>query len=213
MPARNMIGFALLIAGSVVLTTTAHAEETYASPKAVFDAAMKAERAGDYKTFMSLYDAKSRNLVTGELVATSAKFKLHIASKAGAKFADKAPELDKLLTKHGIGREAIAKAAPGGKTAKTLDEKTLVGLGKLVKDQGGFANDIMPFLEGLGLAKKDTDSGAKLKDLQTKGDKATGVKVKEVDGKEVREPIEFVKVARSWRLVAEKPKKAPKDKK
>ena len=60
---------------------------------------------------------------------------------------------------------------------------------------------------------KKEESASTLKDLEIKGDKATGTKVKEVDGKEVREPIEFLKVGRSWRLVAEKPGKTPKDKK
>ena len=212
MPAHKMIGFALLLAGSVVLTPTARAEVTYASPKAVFDAAMKAEKKSDYKTFMSLYDPRSRNITTGKLVAAGAMFKLYIASKAGAKFEAKAPELDKLLTKYGIGREAIAKAAPGNKPGKLPNEKTLIELGKLVKDQGAFAHEIIPFMEGLGMSKKD-DSGGELKNLEIKGDKATGMKVKQEGGKEVSEPIEFLKVGRSWRLVAEKPGKASKDKK
>ena len=204
---------ALLFAGiCLVANAQDKAEVTYATPMAVFEAAMKAEKKGDYKTFMSLYDPKSRNITTGKLVATGAMFKHYIASKEGAKFKDKAPELDKLLTKYGIGREAIAKAAPGGKPGKMPNEKTLVELGKVVKDQGAFANEIIPFMEGLGLGKKD-DSPAELKEVEIKGDKAKGVKVKQEDGKEVREPIEFVKVGRSWRLVAEKPKKAPKDKK
>jgi hypothetical protein len=188
-------------------------EVIYASPKAVFDAAMKAEKKGDYKTFMGVYDPKSRRLVTGQLVAMSAMFKLYIASKEGAKFADKAPALDKLLAKHGIGREAIAKAVPGGKPGKMPNEKTLLELAKTVKEPGAFANEVIPFMEGLGLTKKGGDSGAELKNLEVEGNKATGVKVKQVDGKEVREPIEFVKVGRSWHLVAEKPKKADKDKK
>ena len=206
----------LLTLTAVLLVTHASAQDRaeviYASPKAVFDAAVKAEKKGDYKTFMSLYDTRSKNLTTGKLVASGAMFKHYIHSKEGAKFKAKAPELDKLLTKYGIGREAIAKAAPGGKPGKLPNEKTLIELGKLVKDQGGFAQEIIPFVESLGLTKKD-DSGGELKDLEIAGDKATGVKVKKVDGKEVREPIEFVKVGRSWRLVAEKTGKTPKDKK
>ena len=203
----------LLFAGLVTFASAQDkAEVVYASPKAVFEAALEAEKKGDYKTFMSLYDPKSRNLTTGRLVATSARFKLFMASKEGAKFEAKAPELDKLLTKYGIGREAIAKAAPGGKPGKMPNEKTLIELGKVVKDQGAFANEIIPFMEGLGSSKKG-DSSGELKDLEIKGDKATGSKVKQVDGKEVREPIEFVKVGRSWRLVAEKSGKTPKDKK
>jgi len=202
---------------ALVVTASAaaqdRAEVVYDSPKAVFDAAMKAEKKGAYKTFMGLYDPKSRNLVTGQLVATGAMFKLYIASKEGSKFKDKAPDLDKILKKHGIGREAIAKAVPGNKPGPLPGEKTLLELGKIIKDQGAFAHEIMPFMESLGLSKKDSDPNAELKELEITGDKATGVKVKKVDGKEVREPIEFVKVGRSWRLVAEKPKKARKDKK
>jgi hypothetical protein len=203
---------ALLVGICLVASAPAQGKADHATPQAVFDAAIRAEKKGDYKTFVSLYDPKSRLLVTGRLVATSAMFKLFIASKEGAKYKDKAPELDKLLAKHGVGREALAKATPGGKLGKMPGEKTLIELGKAVKDQGAFAGEIIPFLEGIGLGKKD-DSRAELKDLEIEGDKATGVKVKRVDGKEVREPVEFVKQGRSWHLVAEKAKTTRKSEK
>ena len=203
---------ALLVGICLVASAPAQSKADHATPQAVFDAAIRAEKKGDYKTFVSLYDPKSRNIVTGRLVATSAMFKLYIASKEGAKYKDKAPELDKLLAKHGVGREALAKATPGGKLAKMPGEKTLIELGKAVKDQGAFAGEIIPFLEGIGLGKKD-DSRAELKDLEIEGDKATGMKVKRVDGKEVREPVEFVKLGRSWHLVAEKAKTTRKSEK
>ena len=204
---------ALLVGICLVASAPAQGKADRATPQAVFDAAIRAEKKGDYKTFVSLYDPKSRLLVTGRLVATSAMFKLYIASKEGAKYKDKAPELDKLLAKHGVGREALAKATPGGKLGKMPNEKTLIELGKTVKDQGAFAHEIIPFMEGLGMTKKSDDSLAELKDLEIEGDKATGVKVKRVDGKEVREPVEFVKLGRSWHLVAEKAKTTRKSEK
>lgn len=60
---------------------------TYASPKAVFEAAKKAQNKGDYKSFMRLYDPRSRDILTGKLVATSAIFKVYMGSEAGAPYA------------------------------------------------------------------------------------------------------------------------------
>ena len=137
-----------------------------------------------------------------------------------AKAKDLLAESYKTLAKHGVTKEAVEKFQLTKESDPKEFEKATKALAALVKDKPAFTGDIMKLLEKLSAngVKQET---SELKDLKITGDKAKGNAVSKINGTEVSQPIDFVKIGGSWHMVVpdtraktdKNPKPQPIDKK
>ena len=181
----------------------------YASPKAVFAAAVEASKKKDFKTFAGLLTTESQGKLASQLAGLGAMLKMMAAFDKEGKMKDKLPELEKIMDKHGLTKDVM------GKLKQTKDPKEIEANNKtiaaVIKDKPAFVADVMKWLDAAnpGKSKGGPLDDAELKDVKVNGDKATGTVVTKVSGKE--EPMEFAKVGGGWRIVLPEPK--AKDKK
>ena len=183
----------------------------YASPKAVFEAATKASKKKDFKAFAACLTPESQGKLAGQLAGLSVMFKAFSALDKEGKMKDKIADLDKIMDKHGLTKEAMAKLKPT-KDPKEI-EKNNKAIETIVKDKPAFVGDVMKWLDSAnpGKSKGGPLDEATLKDLKVTGDKATGTVLTKTGDKEKEEPMEFAKVGGGWRIVLPEPK--AKDKK
>lgn len=190
----------LLLRGPVVgqESPSPEPEGTYGSPKAVYDAGFEAMKKKDYKTFMKCLSPESRDRIIAEFAAAGAVIRIMANLADDAKMKDIADDLDKTLAKHGLTKEAMAKFG-AAKDPKEV-EKAKKTLAALVKDKPAFMGDVVKLLEKLSTGKGKPDEG-ELKEVKITGDKAQGKIVSKVNGKEMSQPIDFVKIGGSWHIV------------
>ena len=138
-------------------------------------------------------------------------FKAFSALDKEGKMKDKIADLDRIMDKHGLTKEAMAKLMPT-KDPKEI-EKNNKAITTIVKDKPAFVGDVMKWLESAnpGKSKGGPLDEATLKDLKVDGNKATGTVLTKTGDKEKEEPMEFAKVGGGWRIVLPEPK--AKDKK
>jgi hypothetical protein len=186
----------------------------YASPKAVFDAAVKASKKKDFKAFATLLTPDSQGKLASQLAGLGLMFKAFSAFDKEGKMKDKLADFDKIMDKHGLTKDVM------GKLKQTKDTKEIEANNKVivaaVKDKPAFVGDVMKWLDAAnpGKNKGGPLDEAELKDLKVTGDKATGTVVSKVGGKDKEEPMDFAKVGGGWRIVLPEPKTtpAPRDK-
>jgi hypothetical protein len=200
----------LLMAGVLGLTDAQAQDKEpagFATPKAVFDAAVKASKAKDFKAFAAVFTPESQGKLAGQLAGLGVMFKAFSAFDKEGKMKDKLADFDKIMDKHGLTKEVM------GKLKQTKDPEEIKAnnavIAKAIKDKPGFVGDVMKWLDAAnpGKNKGGPLDEATLKDVKITGDKATGTVVT----KEKEEPMEFAKVGGGWRIVLPEPK--AKDKK
>jgi hypothetical protein len=219
-----------LLAGSLLLAAlgTAFAGErppTYRTPQEVFEAAKKAAQREDWKGVCATLTDDSRDMLAGALVMTPLRFKAR-AKLAGPREKDilaKLKPLDDVLARHGLSETVLnnilaAQADTDPKDAIKLSVKKLLAP---IRDRCAFIADMFNALKTVNESKArrgPINADAELHDVKIKDDRAAGVIVTKMGGKEQREPIEFRKVAGSWKIelpldAGKQPGKAPPPKK
>ena len=200
----------LLMAGVLGLSNARALDKepaVFATPKAVFDAAVKASKAKDFKAFAAVFTPESQAKLAGQLAGLGVMFKAFSAFDKEGKMKDKLADFDKIMDKHGLTKDVM------GKLKQTKDAKEIEANNKVIataiKDKPGFVADVMKWLDAAnpGKNKGGPLDEATLKDVKIDGNKATGTVVT----KEKEEPMEFAKVGGGWRIVLPEPKE--KDKK
>ena len=205
----------LLLAGASYLTHTQaqDAEPTtgFETPKAVFEAATKASKKKDFKTFAACLTPGSQGKLAGQLAGLAGLFKGLAALDTKGTMKDKLADLDKIMDKHGLTKEVMAKVKPT-KDPKEIDKNNKT-IAAIIEDKPAFVGDVMKWLESAnpGKGKDGPLVEAELKDLKITGDKATGTSITKTGDMTKEEPIEFAKIGGGWRIVLPEPK--PKDKK
>jgi hypothetical protein len=206
MSKQSVAGGLLLLAGLTV-AVAGDRQPVYRTPQEVFEAAKKALQKEDMKGFCATLTDDSRDAFAGVMVL------MPMMVKGFAKFApeDKQKELlaklkplEDVMTKHGLTEEALNKMKgekPAGKGPEAM-KQALKQLVAPVKDRCAFiAEMVAAFKKVDGKAKEGPiDIKGELKDVMIDGDKAKGVIVGTKDGKEKRDPIEFRKIAGSWKI-------------
>lgn len=173
-------------------------EESYGTPKAVFDVAFKAMKKRDFKTFARCLTAESQDRMTAQMVDMRETFKTLAAGGGDAKIKDMVADLDKALAKHGLTKEVLEKYKPSKDPKES--EKATKALAAIVKDKPALMNDVMTVILKMSGEKGQPDS-FELKDIKVTGDKARGTVVSKREGKDSSEPIDFIKVGGSWHIV------------
>ena len=200
----------LLMAGVLGLSNARAQDKEpagFATPKAVFDAAVKASKAKDFKAFAAVFTPESQGKLAGQLAGLGVMFKAFSAFDKEGKMKDKLADFDKIMDKHGLTKDVM------GKLKQTKDPKEIEANNKVIataiKDKPAFVGDVMKWLDAAnpGKNKGGPLDEATLKGVKVDGDKATGTVVT----KDKEEPMEFAKVGGGWRIVLPEPK--AKDKK
>src|SRR4051812_33982495 len=106
---RRLVGPALalaLLAGVALAAEppAAEPEGSFGSPKAVFDAAVKASAKKDYKALLACMTPESRERFTGELAALGVMVRAVPLPGGEKAVQDKLDGLDKIFAKHGLTR-------------------------------------------------------------------------------------------------------------
>jgi Domain of unknown function (DUF4878) len=215
MKPRSMV-FGGLVLATLVLAAGAGADKkdkVYKSPQDVFDAAQSAIKKDDYKAFFGMVTPDSQKMMAGQLVLMGAMIKRFADLDPSGKAKEMLKPIDELMTKHGVTEEALKKVKPD-----TDKSKASRAMGDLVKDRPGFVAGMMKILDKNtppGKEKSKPFQDAELKDVKVEGDKAKGTVVTKKDDKEKKEPIEFVKIGDSWKIVVPEPpakgRKTPKE--
>ena len=195
------------MAGVLGLTNAGAQDADRASPQAVFDAAVKASKAKDFKAFAACLTPESQGKLARQLAGLGIMLKSFSAFDKEGKMKDKIAALDKLMDKHGLTKEAIEKLKTS-KDPKDLENNNKV-IATAIKDKPAFVGDFMKWLDASnpGKNKGGPLDEATLKDVKITGDKAAGMVVT----KEKEEPMKFAKLGGGWRIVLPEPQ--TKDKK
>jgi hypothetical protein len=192
--------------------------KSYDSPQAVFDAAVAAQKKDDYKTFIGCLSPDA----VKQLASTLAYGALH--QQSAAQTNDKIKEEFKpvlaALDKNGLTYEVTKKIKLEDASPEGI-KKGAVAVSALIKDPAAVAADLMEaYAKADPSRKKPEDQPEpKLADMKIDGDKAKGMVVVTIEGNEVKQPVEFVKVDGGWKLAPQpepadggKDKDKPKDK-
>jgi hypothetical protein len=176
------------------------------TPEGVFRAFEKAARTKDHRAFFLCLTPESQEQMTGTLVSAGI-----MMGKASALISDPeknkaARELGAVLVKHGVTPEVQGKllkeffrTKPSKDDQKANAQRT-ASMAKPVKNRVDFYAAAMPLFERLAGETMAPPSDTTLKDLKVNGDRASGVAVFKVKGKDKRDKVEFHKVAGKWKV-------------
>jgi hypothetical protein len=204
---KNPLAGGLLLLAALGTALAGERPPTYRTPQEVFEAAKKAARHEDWKGVCATLTDDSRDLLAGALVMTPLRFKAR-AKLAGPKEKDilaKLKPLDDVLARHGLSETVLnnilaAQSDTDPKDAIKLSVKRLLAP---IRDRCAFIADMFNALKKVDESKArrgPINADAVLQDVKIKEDKAAGVIVTKAGGKEQRAPIEFLRVAGSWKL-------------
>jgi hypothetical protein len=212
MHARSTFAGAAVLAALVLATAgpPGYGGEAHRTPQEVFEAARKAAKAKDYKTFMKCLTDDSQDTLAGGTAFAALMMKGFVEAFAKGDDAKKVQEmvknLDAVLARHGLTEEAFAKLKEEmPKDAKDVGaiQKVVKTLVRPIKDKAAFFGDIVGALEKLSPGKEQGGpfpADAELKDVKIDGATAAGVIVSKQGDKEKREPIHFRRVGEGWKI-------------
>ena len=203
-----------ILLGGLVCLSNAQAQDAkkgYATPEAVFEAVVKASKKKDFEAFTACLTPASQDKLAGQLAGVGVMFKAFSAFDKEGKMKDKIADLDKIMDKHGLTKDALGKLKQT-KDPKEIEQNNKV-IAAIVKNKPGFVGEIMKWLDFDNPAKGKGGpfENAELEGLKVTGNKATAMVVTKIDGKEQKQPWEFAKIEGGWRMVLPEPKE--KDKK
>jgi hypothetical protein len=211
MLSRSLLLAALLL--SLAVPAGAQKEKdkpkVYKTPQEVFDAFVTAVNKNDHKTRIACYPPVVQKKLATDWAIQGVFRRSQADSDGKIKGVDYKP-LFEVLDKHGLTEKAT-KGITGLETGKKriAARSTLIGL---VKDHAAFVADYEIALaavtdKGRPREKdkaKQTEVRPKLTEVKIDGDKATGVPVLTIDGKEKKGSVDFVKVGDGWRIIPDR---------
>jgi hypothetical protein len=107
-----------------------------------------------------------------------------------------------VLDRHGL-TETATKDIQTGDDPK-IARKSRLALRRLIKNHAAFAAEYLAAQDKLGGGERPAEKKVKLADLMRDGNKATATMVIDFGGsKDIRQPIEFVKIGGGWKLIPE----------
>jgi hypothetical protein len=179
----------------------------YNSPQAVFEAAQAAQKKDDFKTFVACFTAEAQKDMAAGMAFQALQQQATARNDEKLRTAYKAI-LD-VLNKYGLTDEVgkKMKLRPASPQEAEKLQKEIQGL---IKDPANFAVDLLtaysktePFNQ-----KPPDEPTPQLTDVKVDGDKARGTVVVKAQGREFRQPVEFVKLGGNWKW-APQPQPAP----
>jgi hypothetical protein len=195
-----------LLMAAASLTASAAADKdkekgkSYDSPQAVFDAAQAANKKDDYKTLIDCLSPAAQKQMASSMAFGA--LNQQSAAQGNDKFKEQFKPIIAALEKHGLGFDVAKKIkiddlSPDGIKKATSD------VGALIKDPAAFAADLMEAYsktEGFNAKPPKDAPEPKLADVKIDGDKAKGVIAVTIEGNDVKQPVEFVKIDGGWKL-------------
>jgi hypothetical protein len=216
-------GLTILLLTALAVTAIAQKDKgkddkakVYKTPKECFDAFVTADEKKDRKTWAGCLAPQAQKEIAGQMAYQAKSLRTEFSSekdeeKRAALLKFFKPAAD-VLDKHGLTEKAT-KDVKVGKTPKEQKE-AIKSLLALVKDPEGFTVEIFTAFDKIGGSGEKKEANVpKLTEVKIDGDKATGIVVSKgkEKGKEDKEPVSFVKIKGSWRIIppmdgAEEPK-------
>jgi len=181
--------------------------KVYKTPEDVFDAFTKAGDKDDWKTVAALLapQAQKDAAATIAVIFGADRPMLEESDDEKVKQLLKAfkPIYD-AMDKHGVTTKVL-KEVKKSKDPKEV-EKSKKAVTAVIKDPEAFFVDVMTAFTKLGFGGEKPETKEELKDLKIDGDKAKGTvvrttKFKGQKDKVKKEPVEFVKINDSWRII------------
>jgi hypothetical protein len=179
----------------------------YNSPQAVFEAAQAAQKKEDFKSFVACFAPEAQKELAAGLAFQALRQQAAVRGDEKLRTQFK-PILD-ALNKHGLTDEVGKKVKlnPSDRAEAEQAQRELQGL---IKEPAALAADLMTaYSKTEPFNRKPAEVPTpQLTDVKIDGDKARGTIVVKVQGRELKQPAEFVKVGGSWKL-APQPQPAP----
>lgn len=183
----------------------------YRSPEAVFAAAKEAAEEEDWERFCGCITPESRDQFAGVLVffAVITKGASGMAAFGGPDRAQEAEEKMKpvmdVMAKHGLDEDTLKNMSPQGPMGPGGPDKDhLQEMLAPIKNRNKFIADMITVMKEVGNREDSIpspwESDARLEDVETGEDSATGYVVQTKNGNERRNKIAFAKVDGSWRI-------------
>lgn len=174
----------------------------YAKPEDAFDAFVKAMKKNDLKAAHATLTPDSADRMLAELIVGTQIMKaLATAFDKTGKAAEAFKSIDEVLDRHGIKAEKLEETLKEANKVKDDRKKTAALLAKLlepVKDRAALVGDLGAKLDKVGGMKKKDFPEAKLSDVKTDGDTATGKLTLKEGDKEDSQTLTFKKIKGSW---------------
>jgi len=213
----TLAGLALLTALSVAAYADKDNDEkkdkdkpkakVYKTPQDVFDAFVTAGEKDDWKTLIAVMapEAQKDAAATIAVLFGADRPMLEESNDEKVKELIKAfkPIYD-ALDKHGVTVKVL-KEVKKSKDPKEMEKSKKV-VSAAIKDHEAFFVDVMAAFDKLGFGGEKPKTKEELKDLKIDGDKAKGTVVRTTTTKDKKEkvkkePVEFVKINDSWRII------------
>jgi hypothetical protein len=181
--------------------------KSFATPQEAFDAAVAAVHKKNMKGALEVLTDESRDAMTGTVIFVGSM--IIAFSEIDPKEKEKVKELKDIFAKHGVTEDALKKLKDSGpgpnfdpKTDSEAMKKAMGELGHVVKkDRAGFVAEVFGFLaKQPGSHEALLFDNAKLEDLKIDGNHAKGTIASKENGQTKREPIEFKKVGKGWKI-------------
>lgn len=169
-------------------------EKAYDTPQEVFTAAFNAVSRKDIKTFVTCYSPEAQKEMAGDEALGGLRFREILQRKGNEKFLEKFKPVLAVLDRHGLTEKAT-------KDLNELDRaKASAAALKLIKDPAAFLVDYMEARVKANPGGEEEDLKPKLADVKVEGNKAKGMLVVTIDGRESKVPMEFVKAGAGWKI-------------
>jgi hypothetical protein len=174
------------------------------SPQAVFETATSAQKKEDFKTYTACLSPEAQKQQAADLAFGALSQQQAAHGPMGEKYREQFKLILAVLDKHGLTYDVTKKFKTDLTDPKAI-QQTRRELEGLIKDPGAFAADMMEaYAKTQSLHQgKLPQIEYKLTDVKVQGDKATGVAVMTMEGKEQKQPVGFVKVGGSWKIAPE----------
>ncbi len=209
MPRGVVLGGLLLVALALAAgaQTDKGKAKVYKTPQAVFEASQAAVKKGDFKAFVACFSRESQKDLAVDLAIGGLELRAEAAEDS--KLRKKAKPVFDVMAKYGLSEKATKKIKPP-KSAKEA-EAMHKALEKLIDKPAAFAAAFMKAEDEAGLVGSKPSGDAKLTGLKVNRNRAQGLMVFKIDGKERKEPVVFVKVGEGWKLAVPKGPPPQKD--
>ena len=184
----------------------------HATPQECYKAMRAAMKKSDFKTFVACLTDDGQDMMAGQMLLMSSLLTSNMFP--AEKGVDVKGQLEKILTKHKISKELLAKVQKefqGGIGGGGYNEqmKKAKALSKHIKDKAGFAGDMFGvMMKAMPRPNNDKDLG-ELKDVKVTGAKAEGKLITKPGGTEVEMKVTFAKDKNGWRMDVPVPKDSP----
>jgi hypothetical protein len=176
----------------------------YRTPRQCFDAFVAAQDRDDFAALVACLAPQTQKDAAAFLALESLKDRARLtASKEDEdrRLAKKLAPVFDALDRHGLSANATRglDLAAEGKQRRKTKQAVLA----LARDPAALLADLLAALDRVngGRPKDEEKVEQKLTELKIDGDAAAGVLVTTARGKDVKEPVKFVKVRGGWRII------------